>query len=121
MKTRLVSSVLAGAFLFAISDIWAAEEVAFVNGAQVGNQSQGPVNLGLEFTVLAPIFVNEIGAFDSGGGGFADLASGSSIQVVIFNSATRAQVPGTLATFTTADPGVLTGGSRFKDFSLHRK
>jgi hypothetical protein len=74
----------------------------------VGNQEFGG-SLGMDFDISAPITVNELGVFDSGSNGLARSITGE-LWTRSGNTGTRlAQL-----TFTTASPGTLVGGSRFK-------
>ncbi len=66
--------------------------------------------LGMDFNVLSQIHITRLGAYDSGGDGFAN---GTTISVGIFNLNGGALV-GTSASFTGTD-GTLIGQSRFLD------
>ncbi|HAB18720.1 MAG TPA: hypothetical protein PLX89_09535 [Verrucomicrobiota bacterium] len=63
--------------------------------------------LGLDFEVVNPIRVEQLGAFDDGANGLK-----SEIRVTLYDSVSQG-VTATM-TFTPAAPGVLRGGSRFK-------
>ena len=46
---------------------------AYADGLQVGNQTNFTGSLGMDFTVVNPITVTQLGAFDSGGDGFTEV------------------------------------------------
>lgn len=74
-----------------------------------GNYSFNGV-LGMTFEVLNPITVRMLGVFDDGANGIQ-----RSLRVWLFDQTTR-QVRATL-TFDSANPGVLKGGSRFRNLA----
>lgn len=77
----------------------------------VGNQIL-PVSqtqsLGNDFDVQSPIVIKSLGVFDSGGNGLV-----GTLVARIYNRDTKESVASLV--FTSADPGVLIGGSHFKD------
>jgi hypothetical protein len=78
------------------------------NAGNLGTQDYGG-SLGLDFYVRAPIYVTQLGVFDSGSDGLALTLTSQLWQ--------RTGDSGTLLTqlsFTPASPGTLVGGDRFK-------
>ena len=84
-----------------------ANAIVFNNALQGGSQQD--YVLGMDFDVISPVTVTQLGTFDDLGNGFA---SGTTIQVGIF-STTSTLLVGSSATFSSVTPGTLTGGSRF--------
>jgi hypothetical protein len=82
-----------------------AQTIAYDVPPQAGNQAFGG-NLGLDFDVISPIVVTQLGAFDNSGNGFV-----GAVSVQVFNRDTAASV-GPSATFTNL-VGTLINGSRF--------
>ncbi len=103
----LVSRFVSGALFVAVAASVAlpthASTVALDSTRLTGNQSWTGA-LGMDFNVLAPIWITELGAFDSGANGFAN-----SISVGIFNRNTGLLV-GSSAVLTTAN--TTPGGTR---------
>ena len=116
MRKKLLSMfgtmVVAPFAMLLVASSASGQITAYYSAVQTGNEAW-PGNLGLDFNVNTPIVVSSLGAFDSGGAGFVSETSGKSVQVGIFNRSTMLQVGGTL-TFTSASPGTLEGGYRFK-------
>jgi hypothetical protein len=75
----------------------------------VGSQSSFSGSLGMDFEVRSNIVVTRLGVFDSGADGLA-LTLTAALWARNGNTGTVL----TSLTFTTADPGELIGGSRFK-------
>ncbi len=69
----------------------------------------GLVNWGMDFDVNQPIFVTDLGAYDVDQDGIFN----HEVKVGIFNRDTQTLL-GFAGSFTSADPGTLEGGSRFK-------
>jgi hypothetical protein len=117
-KNPFLACVVAFGCLGFAAGARAQSSIAFAIPSQTGNQNGfgGPFNLGLDFTVNPgqSIFVTRVGAFDSG----ADGVFLSQIDVAIFNVATGLIVGGTQTSFTTAAPGDLVGGARFKTLEV---
>jgi uncharacterized repeat protein (TIGR01451 family) len=82
-----------------------AQTIAYDVPLQPGNQPFTG-NLGLDFDVLSPIVVTQLGAFDNNGDGFV-----GAVSVQIFNRDTAAGV-GPVVVFANL-AGTLTNGSRF--------
>ncbi|MEZ5301053.1 MAG: lamin tail domain-containing protein [Verrucomicrobiales bacterium] len=82
-----------------------------IAGGTAGNQNYGG-SLGMDFDASAAIEITELGCFDDGSNG---IAAGTSITVQIWE---RSGNLGTAMlaqeTFTSASPGALEGGQRFK-------
>jgi Bacterial Ig domain len=95
--------------------IIAAREITIaylVDTNTVGSQSlPNPYALGMDFEVLSPIIVTRLGAFDSGSDG---LNASSTLTTQIYNRNGPAPQVAASTNFSSADPGVLIGGSRFK-------
>lgn len=108
MKREIcIALITAACSVHSASLIPAYEVSTGVSGIQ--NLSTGFV-LGLDFDVTSGIQVQQLGAFDSNSDGlFA-----SPIQVAIFDRLSGLPVTPVLE-FSTASPGVQSGGSRFKD------
>jgi hypothetical protein len=86
--------------------------VAVLNGNNPGIQNYGN-DLGLDFTVNAPIRVTELGAFDNGNPNLLSGVNGTSgITVGIFNTTTGLQV-GPSVTFTPTNAGTQINGDAF--------
>ena len=118
MRSNIVSQ-----FVFAVVCVFVHAEaragtVAYVNPAKIngkdvlGNQGYGG-SLGMDFQTTTPILISDLGAFDSGLGGFSGLTANQSISVELFNTKTKKPIS-PVVTFTKKDPGTLDGSSRFK-------
>ncbi|MEX2186307.1 MAG: lamin tail domain-containing protein [Pirellulales bacterium] len=82
-----------------------------VTPGAIGNQEFGG-SLGMDFEVSAPITVTQLGVFDSGANGLSRTITGE-LWSRVGNTGTRlAQLA-----FTTASPGTLASGSRFKSLA----
>ena len=103
-KTASLAGAMAALLLFAASA--SANTIVFNNALQGG--SQNDYVLGMDFDVNTAVTVTQLGTFDDFGNGFDSLTT---IQVGIFTTA--GALIGPSATFTTATPGTLVGGSRF--------
>lgn len=95
--------------------IIAAREITIaylVDTNTVGSQSlPNPYAIGMDFEVQSPIIVTRLGAFDSGSDG---INASSTLTTQIYNrNGTTPQVAAS-TNFSSVDPGVLIGGSRFK-------
>jgi hypothetical protein len=95
--------------------IIAAREITIayvVDTNTVGSQAlPNPYAIGMDFEVLSPVIVTRLGAFDSGSDG---LNPSSTLTTQIYNrNGTTPQVAASTS-FSSVDPGVLIGGSRFK-------
>jgi hypothetical protein len=75
----------------------------------IGNQAFGG-SLGLDFDVTQQVYVDQLGVFDSGSNGLV-----ANLTARLYNRATQTQIAS--LTFTPADPGTISGGSRFKRLS----
>ena len=73
----------------------------------MGNQSNHPGPLGMDFDLIRPLTITSLGLFDSAANGLA-----GSFSVRLYNRDTQAVV--TSLTFSAADQGTLIDGSRFK-------
>jgi hypothetical protein len=93
--------------LLTVTPAW-ADFVALNSMRVVGTQTYTGA-LGMDFDVMVPILVTELGAYDSGQDGLTN-----AISVGIFNRQTQALV-GNSATVTSANP--LVGFSRFSNVS----
>ena len=102
-KYSLFSGYLVMAAALSIGINARGNTIVFVNQPGIGSQ-QGFV-LGMDFVVNTPVTVTELGAFDSGGDGFAN-----TIHVGIYNVNTAALL-GSADLIGTA--GTLIDGSRF--------
>lgn len=87
-----------------------ADTVAYDVALQTGNQVYTGT-FGMDFDVNAGkiITISALGVFDSDGNGIV----GTTLYATIYNRTTHLAVTPTIS-FTTADPGTLGGGSRFK-------
>lgn len=79
-----------------------------VPAGTVGTQTDYSGSLGLEFATVAPILVTTLGIFDSGSDGI-----NGTLTARLYNRDNPSVALATLV-FTSSDPGVLVGGSRFK-------
>ena len=102
--SRLLTCVLASCLL-AASTSATASMIAYDTPIQSGNQVW-PGSLGMDFDVLAPITVDRLGVFDSGGDGLA-----SRLTATIYDRQTQAAVAS--LTFGAGFTGTLVNGSRF--------
>src|ERR1035438_4853570 len=103
MKKHLIGGYLAMAAALIVASNARGNSIVFVN--QPGNGSQQGFVLGMDFVVNTPVTVTELGAFDSGGDGFAN-----TIHVGIYNVNTAALL-GSADLIGTV--GTLIAGSRF--------
>jgi len=82
-----------------------------VPSGTIGNQTL-PVSqtqsMGNDFDVVSPITISSLGVFDSGGDGLV-----GTLIARIYNRDTQVSVASLI--FTSSDPGMLAGGSRFKN------
>ncbi len=78
-----------------------------VPAGTLGNQPFAG-NLGMAFDVDKSVIVTHLGVFDDGSDGLT-----TTLNAQIWNRATQTSL--TTLTFTPGDPGVLVGGSRFKE------
>jgi hypothetical protein len=86
------------------------ERVAYqVPRGTVGIQDNFGGNLGLDFNVNSPVTVTELGVFDSGANGLS-----RPLTAQLWSRGAGGPVLITSLAFTTASPGELIGGSRFK-------
>jgi hypothetical protein len=81
-----------------------------VPAGTVGNQAYSGA-LGMDFDVQQAVTVTRLGVFDSGGDGL-----GAILTARLYNRSTRAELA--RLDFTSAEPGELAGGSRFKDLAV---
>jgi hypothetical protein len=84
--------------------------IAYDAAAQLGNQGYTG-SLGMDFDVNTPIWVTALGVFDSGANGLS-----GTLYAAIYNRDTANLVIAPVA-FTSADPGTLIDGSRFKELA----
>ncbi len=103
-SSRLLTCVLATCLL-AASTSATASVIAYDTPIQSGNQVWTGA-LGMDFDVLAPITVDRLGVFDSGGNGLA-----GALTATIYNRATQTAVAS--LTFAAGPTGILINGSRF--------
>lgn len=83
-----------------------------VPAGTVGSQAlPNPYALGMDFNVVSPVILTQLGAFDSGSDG---INASSTLTTQIFNRDGASPVVVATASFSSADPGTLIGGSRFK-------
>jgi len=109
MKKLLLASALT---LALAGNTSASFQFVSVPLGTVGNEpsgSPGPYSWNLYFDVASPVTITSLGAFDSG----SDGVFVSTVSVAIFDADTG-QMVGSPISFTTADPGVLDGGFRYK-------
>jgi hypothetical protein len=82
----------------------------------VGSQAlPNPYAIGMDFNVLLPVIITHLGCFDSGSDGI-NISSTLTTQIFNRNGATPVVAVGT--NFSSADPGTLIGGSRFKPLAV---
>jgi hypothetical protein len=83
-----------------------------VPAGTVGTQTlPNPYAIGMDFDVLSPVIVTRLGSFDSGSDG---LNASSTLTTQIYNRNGPTPVVVATTNFTSAAPGELVGGSRFK-------
>ena len=103
-KYSLFSGYLVIAAALSIGINAQANTIVFVNEPGLGSQQN--FVLGMDFVVHTAVTVTELGAFDSGGGGFSD-----GISVGIFDLTSQSLLGSSATIIGTA--GTLIGGSRF--------
>lgn len=108
ISTRFARLALTITALAALTAPANASFTALFSTRPYGNQAWTGA-LGMDFDVLNPIWVTELGAYDSGGNGFAN-----SISVGIFERGTGTLM-GASALLTTANTKIDSGRSRFID------
>jgi len=99
--------------------IVAAREITIayvVDANTVGSQTlPNPYAIGMDFNVLSPVIITHMGCFDSGSDG---INASSTLTTQIFNRNGAAPVVAVSTNFSSADPGTLVGGSRFKPLAV---
>lgn len=75
-----------------------------------GSYHATPSALGMAFNVTNPVEITSLGIFDAGGDGFH-----GTLNAILYDRVTQKAVA--TVQFTQADPGTLSGGSRFKALS----
>lgn len=109
-RFKVVAALLA---LAVVAGTARADIIAYDNAAVVANQGFGNA-LGLDFVVITPIVVTQLGVFDSGViGNLAGADGVSGVDVAIFDRATMLQV-GPLVHFSPGSPGTQVNGDAFK-------
>jgi hypothetical protein len=110
---RLISLAILGIGLLPLARV-EADTIAFDNASGVGGLQNYGNDLGLDFTVNAPIRVTELGAFDNGNPSLLTGVNGATpgITVGIFNTTTGLQV-GPSVTFTPTNAGTQINGDAF--------
>jgi len=104
----IAKALLAALAVFGLAAPAGASVIAYqVPAGTAGTQSFGG-ELGMEFNVLWPITVSELGVFDDGSNGLS-----RNLTARLWDRTSTGTPLATLS-FTTADPGTLAGGSRFK-------
>jgi hypothetical protein len=113
-RRRIRWAAACALFMFtAVAPLGAATIAYQIPAGTVGNQDFfGP--LGMDFDVLADVSVSRLGVFDSGSDG---LGLPLTAELWSRNGNAGSLLPGGVLSFTPADPGVLVGGSRFKDLA----
>jgi hypothetical protein len=87
-----------------------------VPAGTVGTQTlPNPYAIGMDFDVLAPILVTRLGCFDSGSDG---LSASSTLTTQIYSRNGPSPVVVVSTNFSSADPGTLVDGSRFKTLAV---
>ena len=108
----VLKPLLAFAALLVFALTASADTIAYPNNAHaIGEQTPTDDNLGMDFTVNSAIEITQMGAFNSGQGGFA-----SDVEVGIFSDSTTDEIAGTDVIFTPpagVNPGTLVGNNRF--------
>ena len=115
MRVFAVTTIVLTTVLAMLPHEAQADHIAYDNtGGQTGLQNYGN-NLGLDFTVNAPVHITSLGAFDNGdAANLAGVVGSSGITVGIFNLSTMALAANTTTVhFSPTDAGTQINGDAF--------
>ena len=87
--------------------------IAYVVPADLVGTSTHPGSVGFDFESLRVVDITQLGCFDSGSDGIA-----GTLSVRLYDNSGPTPMLLAEETFTSADPGTLVGGSRFKTLAM---